>query len=62
MRLFMVRRTRTFIQDNYAQTDCAACSQPIKPTEKECPKCGKRKVAITRRYLTFEDGTRLLFP
>lgn len=62
MRLFMVRRTRTFIQDNYAQTDCQGCSQPIQPTERECPKCGKAKSKTTRRYLTFDDGTRSYFP
>jgi SNF2 family DNA or RNA helicase len=40
MRLYMVRRTRSFIQDNYAETD----------------------PATSRKYLTFEDGTRSYFP
>ena len=62
MRLFMVRRTRTFIQDNYAQTDCIGCAEPIQPTEKACPKCGMPKSATTRRYLTFEDGSQSYFP
>ena len=40
MRLYLVRRTRSFIQDNYAATDPAS----------------------GRKYLTFEDGTPILFP
>jgi hypothetical protein len=40
MRLYMVRRTRSFIQDNYASLD------PV----------------TSRKYLTFEDGTRSYFP
>ena len=40
MRLYMVRRTRSFIQANYASTD----------------------PATSRRFLTFEDGTRSYFP
>ncbi len=40
MRLYLVRRTRSFIQDNYAQTD----------------------PANSRKFLTFEDGTRSYFP
>ena len=39
MRLYLVRRTRSFIQDNYAATDETS----------------------GRKYLTFEDGTPLLF-
>ena len=40
MRLYLVRRTRTFIQDNYAETD------PV----------------TSRKYLTFQDGSRSYFP
>jgi SNF2 family DNA or RNA helicase len=40
MRLYMVRRTRTFIMENYADTD----------------------PETSRKYLTFEDGTRSYFP
>ena len=40
MRLYMVRRTRSFIQDNYAETD---------------PTTG-------RKFLRYEDGTRVFFP
>jgi superfamily II DNA or RNA helicase len=61
MRLYLVRRTRSFIQDNYAQTDCI-CGQQIQATENECPKCGKAKATTSRRYLTFEDGSRSYFP
>ena len=41
MRLYMVRRTRSFIKDNYAKLDEATESA---------------------RILTFEDGTRFMFP
>jgi hypothetical protein len=61
MRLYLVRRTRTFIQDNYAQTDCT-CGQQVQATENECPKCGTQKAKTSRRYLTFEDGSRSYFP
>ena len=40
MRLYLVRRTRSFIQDNYAETD----------------------VETSRKFLTYEDGTRSFFP
>ncbi len=40
MRLYLVRRTRSFIQDNYAETD--------------------RETG--RKFLTYENGTRSLFP
>jgi len=40
MRLYMVRRTRTFIMENYAEID---------------PPTG-------RKYLTYEDGSRVYFP
>ena len=40
MRLYMVRRTRSFIKDNYAKLD----------------------EATNRRYLTFEDGSKFMFP
>ncbi len=40
MRLYMVRRTRTFIHENYAETD----------------------PETSRKFLTFEDGSRSYFP
>ena len=40
MRLYLVRRTRGFIQENYAEND----------------------TATGRKYLTFEDGSQIIFP
>lgn len=61
MRLYLVRRTRSFIQENYADVDCP-CGAVIKATEPTCGGCGKKKSKISRRYLTFDDGTRSYFP
>jgi len=49
MRLYMVRRTRSFIQDNYAKAD------PPNPLKKGEQVGG-------RKYLEFPDGTRSYFP
>lgn len=49
MRLYMVRRTRSFIQANYAQVD------DLLPLEQELQ--GK-----PRKYLEFPDGKRAYFP
>jgi hypothetical protein len=62
MRLFLVRRTRSFIQDNYAEADCLGCGHQLPPTENECPKCKTAKSKMARRYLTFEDGSPSYFP
>jgi hypothetical protein len=62
MRLFMVRRTRSFIQRNYATTDCPKCDTPIRARESECPACKEPKPAEGRRYLLLEDGTKFYFP
>ncbi|OGH59063.1 MAG: NgoFVII family restriction endonuclease [Candidatus Lindowbacteria bacterium RIFCSPLOWO2_12_FULL_62_27] len=62
MRLYLVRRTRTFIQENYAIVDCAACKSPIAATDGACPKCAKPRPKSARPYLLFEDGTRSHFP
>lgn len=61
MRLYLVRRTRSFIQENYAEVDCA-CGAPIKATDGKCKACGTQKPAGAKRYLTFADGTRSYFP
>ena len=61
MRLYLVRRTRSFIQENYADLDCA-CGHPIKAHEPHCSSCGGRRPDNARRYLTFADGTRSYFP
>jgi superfamily II DNA or RNA helicase len=62
MRLYLVRRTRGFIQDNYASTDCAKCGLAITATESVCSHCGTAKLKGARRFLTFDDGSRSFFP
>jgi superfamily II DNA or RNA helicase len=61
MRLYLVRRTRSFIQKNYADVDCQ-CGTAIKATAAACSSCGKKKSKTAKKYLTFEDGTRSYFP
>jgi hypothetical protein len=62
MRLFMVRRTRSFIQKNYATNDCPKCATPILARQMQCPACGEPKPAQGRAYLLLEDGTKFYFP
>ncbi len=62
MRLYLVRRTRTFIKDNYALVDCAQCGKPITATQNACLACSNQPGASDRRYLIFEDGSRSYFP
>jgi superfamily II DNA helicase RecQ len=62
MRLYMVRRTRSFIKNNYAYTDCPKCKTRLTPTQIKCPKCEKIKKETDRRYLLFEDGSKSFFP
>ena len=62
MRLYLVRRTRSFIQDNYASVDCNKCGHIITALETHCPSCGAAKVKSERRFLTFNNGTRSYFP
>ena len=62
MRLYMVRRTRSFIQQNYASADCPGCAVPLSAGQAKCPKCGRVKLSADRKYLTFADGTRSYFP
>jgi superfamily II DNA or RNA helicase len=61
MRLYLVRRTRSFIQENYAEVECS-CGRGIKALEKACGHCGKRKPKDGRKFLTFQDGSRSYFP
>ena len=61
MRLFMVRRTRSFIEKNYAITDCA-CGTPVAASLDSCPKCKKEKDATARRYLKLGSGEKFYFP
>lgn len=62
MRLYMVRRPRSFIQENYALMDCPKCGTVVKPSERACPQCGRAKTPADRKYLTFADGTPSYFP
>jgi hypothetical protein len=62
MRLFMVRRTRSFIQKNYATTDCPKCGSPILARQTNCPICNEPKPAQGRSFLLLEDGTKFYFP
>ncbi len=62
MRLFLVRRTRSFVKDNYALTDCPACGTALSAVQAECPSCGCAADGSERRYLLFPDGTRSYFP
>ena len=62
MRLFMVRRTRSFIQKNYASTDCPDCGKPIHARQNKCPACNASKPDQSRRFLLLEDGTKFYFP
>lgn len=62
MRLYLVRRTRSFIQEHYADLDCPSCGIVVRAKDPECLKCGRKKAAGDRRYLTYADGTRSYFP
>jgi superfamily II DNA or RNA helicase len=62
MRLFMVRRTRSFVEHNYAYTECPACQTILQATKDACPKCARTKSKTDRRFLVLEGGTRFHFP
>lgn len=62
MRLFMVRRTRSFVDRNYALTECPACATIVAATQAACPKCGRAKSKDDRRFLVLGDGRRFHFP
>jgi superfamily II DNA or RNA helicase len=62
MRLFMVRRTRSFVEQNYAFTECPACQTVVQATQECCPKCARAKAKSDRRFLVLEGGTRFHFP
>ena len=62
MRLFMVRRTRSFVERNYALTECPACATVVAPTQEKCPKCERPKAKEDRRFLILEGGSRFHFP
>ncbi len=62
MRRFMVRRTRTFVERNYASTECPACGAVVTATQEKCSRCGRTKAAGDRRFLVLEGGDRFYFP
>lgn len=62
MRLFMVRRTRSFVEVNYAYTECPACQTILQATKDVCPKCSRVKSKRDRRFLVLEGGSRFHFP
>ena len=62
MRLFMVRRTRSFVERNYAFTECPACATVLLPTQEKCPNCERAKAKEDRRFLILEGGSRFHFP
>lgn len=62
MRLFMVRRTRSFIQKNYATTDCPKCASPILARQTNCPTCNEPKPTQGRSFLLLEDGQNFISP
>jgi hypothetical protein len=62
MRLFMVRRTRSFVERNYAFTECPACHTIVQATQEACPDCDRAKAKTDRRFLVLEGGIRFHFP
>ena len=62
MRLYMVRRTRTFVKQNYADVDCLKCNTRVLASEAKCSSCGSLRNGSERPFLTFSDGTRAPFP
>jgi hypothetical protein len=62
MRLFMVRRTRSFVERNYAYTECPSCHGIVQSTETACPGCSREKAKADRRFLVLDGGGRFHFP
>lgn len=62
LRLFMVRRTRSFIENNYARTECPACRSVLPPAQAVCPRCARPRAASDRRFLILPDNKRFYFP
>ena len=62
MRLFMVRRTRSFVERNYAFIECPSCATVVRATDEKCPKCERVKTKDDRRFLILEGGSRFHFP
>ena len=62
MRLFMVRRTRSFVERNYAFIECPSCQTILRATQDICPTCSRAKEKTDRRFLVLEGGSRFHFP
>jgi superfamily II DNA or RNA helicase len=62
MRLFMVRRTRSFVERNYAFTECPDCASVLVHTQDRCPKCHRTRRGGDRRFLILAGGSRFHFP
>lgn len=62
MRLFLVRRTRSFVKQHYALAECPGCVATLSAAETVCPACGSEPAAGARRFLQFPDGGRSYFP
>ena len=62
MRLYMVRRTRSFIERHYAEVECPDCATVVLPTQTQCPKCTRTKMPTDRRFLVLGNGKRFHFP
>jgi superfamily II DNA or RNA helicase len=62
MRLFMVRRTRSFVERNYAFSECPDCATVLTASQGKCPKCSRTKSVTDRRFLVLEGGSHFHFP
>ena len=62
MRLYMVRRTRSFIERHYAEVECPDCGSVLVAGQDKCPGCDRAKTPTDRRFLVFGDGKRFHFP
>lgn len=62
MRLFMVRRTRSFVEKNYAFTECPNCQTVLLATQTACPTCSRPKGISDRRFLMLDANRRFCFP
>ena len=63
MRLFMVRRTRSFVERNYAFTECPACHTIVTAHPGSLPQLlPGTKAKDDRRFLILEGGSRFHFP
>ena len=62
MRLFLVRRTRSFVKQNYAFSDCPSCTARLLPADASCPSCATARIESSRRYLLMPSGERSYFP